>query len=84
VSNIGPVAEKVNAEMPEAELEARVEAAIKENVWHQMAELLRGSRGVAARVKEGKTIVVGAIYDIATGSVEILGRHPEDKQVQAI
>lgn len=83
VAPISPVAEKINSEHAEAELPEKVSMAVHENVMHQMKLLLSGSPGVAERVKNGKTKVVGAVYDLSSGKVTFLGKHPEQDKLLA-
>lgn len=77
VDNIGPAVASARAEHPEMADAALVPYAIEANVWQSVEDLLTGSPGVAARVAEGKTRVVGAVYDIASGKVNWMGQHPE-------
>ena len=55
--------------------------ATRANVFQSIATLLRESEVVRARVASGKTQVVGAIYDVETGSVEWLGRHRDEAAI---
>lgn len=57
--------------------------ATRANVFQSIATLLRESEVVRARVASGKTQVVGAIYDVETGSVEWLGRHRDETSILA-
>lgn len=46
--------------------------AVEENVWHGIETLFRQSPAVRQAVQDGKTKVVGAIYDLASGSIQWL------------
>jgi carbonic anhydrase len=45
-------------------------------VWESIADILRGSEELRRRVREGKLMIVGAVYDLKTGQVRWLGVHP--------
>ena len=51
---------------------------VRANVYRSMADILRRSPGVRDRVQQGKTKLVGAIYDLATGKVQQIGQHPAE------
>ncbi len=77
VDNILPAVEATRKKFPNAGNDDLVKEAIRANVFQSMATLLRDSEAVRARVESGKTEMVGAVYDIATGKVEWLGPHPD-------
>jgi carbonic anhydrase len=54
-----------------------LEAAIKDNVWQAMEDILQKSALIKAGVKAGKTKLVGAFYELDTGQVQWLGPHPD-------
>jgi carbonic anhydrase len=60
---------------------ALVDEAIERNVLFQIKELLKTSPVTAAKVADGKTKVIGGIYDLETGRVRWLGEHPSETQV---
>jgi carbonic anhydrase len=49
-----------------------VNAAVVENVTQTVEDILTGSTIIAELVKNGDLLVVGAVYDLATGRVEWL------------
>jgi carbonic anhydrase len=53
-----------------------VNACVKENVWYSIEQVLTRSKGVQQRAKAGQVKVVGAVYNLAEGTVEWLGPHP--------
>jgi carbonic anhydrase len=81
VKNIEPVAEHINSTMKDNSLEEKVSAAVRENVFHQIEALILGSHGVAKRAREGKVLVIGAVYDIESGLVDVIGEHPDMKKL---
>lgn len=53
--------------------------AIEENVWQGVEDLFMKSPVTRKLVKEGKTKVVGALYDVATGKIKWLPEESVDK-----
>lgn len=51
----------------------KVEDMIKKNVENQMANLTSQSSLLADRVKEGKVKIVGGVYSLESGKIELLG-----------
>jgi len=76
VDNIVPAVEKAKHDHPNAETPELVTAATVENVWLAIETLLTKSHSIAERAKAGKVVVVGGMYNILSGKVEILGQHP--------
>lgn len=74
VDNILPAVEKAKHAHPEAETPALINAAIEENVWQAIDDIMSKSHAIAERAAAGKVVLVGAIYDILTGKVRILER----------
>ena len=82
VDNIVPAVERAR-EATGLEGEALVPAAVQENVWQSISDLISHSATVAELVAGGHVMVVGAVYDIATGQVEWLGGHPDEDALVA-
>ena len=78
LEKVRPAVEATKARFPELSDKDLVPEAIKANVLHTMADLLKNSPGVRERAKASKLTVVGGVYDISTGAVEWLGKHPEE------
>jgi carbonic anhydrase len=84
VDNIAPAVEKAKAKQADLTGDALIEAAIKENVWQSVEDLLKSSEATRNKVKSGSLKIVGAIYDLSSGKIDWLGSHPEqDKLVAA-
>lgn len=81
VQMIQPAVERAEQKKPKPEGDELVQAAITENVWQAIADLLTKSEEVRELVGEGKVRVVGAIYNLETGKVEWLGPHPEQERL---
>jgi carbonic anhydrase len=81
INAIKPAVERAARNNPEATGDALVQAAIKENIWETVYDLLAASPQVRELVDEGKVQVVGALYDITTGKVEFLGEHPWQREL---
>ena len=81
VDNIVPALESVRHAHPELEGSELVVAVIEANVWQSIADILRRSPAIAARVAMGEVAVVGAMYDIRSGEVRFLGPHPQQAEL---
>ncbi len=81
VDNIVPAVEKAKLAHPNAETPELISAAIEENIWQAIEDILTKSHAIAGRAAEGKVVVVGATYDILTGKVKILGQHPKQTEL---
>lgn len=77
VDNIVPAVEKAKTALPEAPKNELITRATEENIWLAIADILTKSHAIAERAGQGKVLVIGGVYDILTGRVEILGTHPE-------
>jgi len=74
---IVPAAESVMS-APEAE---RVDKAITANVWQAIADAYADSPVIKEYAKAGKLKVVGALYHLDTGKVDVLGSHPNEMEL---
>ncbi len=83
VGLIKPAIDKVRREHPELHDSGLVNAAVHENVWHSIADLLHGSGMARQATRAGRLKIVGAVYDLASGRIEWLGPHPEQARLLA-
>ncbi len=83
VDNIIPAYEFVKEQYPDLKDEALVKAVIQQNVWQSIDDLFTRSDEVRELVMNGKAMVVGAVYDLDTGAVQWLGRHPAEGEILA-
>lgn len=81
VKNIEPAVKRAMKAHPDAEEKGVVPFAIEENVYQSMRDLFVASPAVRQLVKSGRTKVIGAIYDVGTGSVAWL---PPTKTVEIL
>jgi len=58
--------------LPPAERRSFVDAVARRNVCRVVGEILGQSETLAALVRQGRVLVVGALYDVATGDIEFL------------
>ncbi|MFT3829565.1 MAG: carbonic anhydrase [Opitutaceae bacterium] len=72
VEPIAPAAARARVAHPELSGAPLVEAAVRANVEQTIADLLRLSPELAHAVELGGTRLVGAIYDLETGAVQLL------------
>jgi carbonic anhydrase len=89
VAGIGPAVQRAMENHPEVKDLAIVPRAIEENVWQSIEDLFMASPASRELVKSGKAKVLGAIYDVGTGTIDWLpeervsailtevGQHPE-------
>lgn len=77
VDNIIPAVEKAKHEHGHDFNSELLAAAIDYNVWQSIEDLLSKSPGTVKLVESGKLLIVGAIYDLATGKVRWMGEHPK-------
>jgi carbonic anhydrase len=81
VAPIKPAVDKAKADNPGAAKEALVSAAVKENVFQAMEDLLQKSSVIKTYVKAGKVKLLGALYELDTGQVQWLGPHPNQEKL---
>ena len=81
VDNIIPAVKKTKHDHPELTGDALVTAAVINNVWQGINDLLMNSPATRARVEAGTLQVVGAVYDIDTGKVDWMGTHPRQAAI---
>lgn len=80
VDNIVPAVQRVREKHPELSGEELLAAAVQENVWRGIEDVFHSSPTTLELAKSGDLLVVGAVYDLATGKVEFLGEHPEQEK----
>lgn len=79
VDNILPAVEEAKHDHGTEFTEELLNAAIENNVWQSIEDLLTHSPDARILVEKGDLIVEGAIYDLHTGEVRWLGHHPKEK-----
>ena len=81
VNNIYTAKNTVITKYPNLSGSDLITELIKENVWTSIKDLIEISPISAQRVTENRLKIVGAIYDIKTGSIQWLGEHPEQAKI---
>ncbi|HMK33809.1 MAG TPA: carbonic anhydrase [Desulfomonilaceae bacterium] len=81
VKGIVPAVEQAKKSKPGLKGEELIDAAINANVWQAIEDIFKSSPTVAGRVKDGKLMVLGALYHIDTGKVSWMGSHPKQDQL---
>jgi carbonic anhydrase len=76
LSRISPAVDRARQMNPELQGAALAAAAVQENVWQSIFDLIRTSSTVRRGIATGDLQVVGAVCDIASGEVRWLGEHP--------
>ncbi|MGR3301729.1 MAG: carbonic anhydrase [Candidatus Scalindua sp.] len=77
IAPIRPALEKVQAAHPDLHGKALVPALVEANVWKAIEDLFLRSSSTRKRAKDGRVVVVGAVYNIETGTIKWMGTHPE-------
>lgn len=83
INQIKPAVAKAKSWSPGAQGDDLLNKAIKANVWLTMENILRKSREVSDRVRKGRLLLVGGIYDLNSGSIAWLGSHPDQGKLLA-
>lgn len=78
VDNIAPAVKHAKHKHGSEFSEELLNAAIENNVWQSIEDLLTHSPDARELVEKGELIVEGAIYDLHTGEVIWLGHHPQE------
>lgn len=81
IKPIKPAVKKAIKEHPHKHGKEIVPYAVEENVWQGITDLFMTSPSTRKLVKSKKAIVIGAIYDVATGKVKWL---PEAKTFEIL
>lgn len=76
LEQIEPAVREARRQAGDVDLETLVEIAVRENVWQSISNLVHCSDICRDRLRAGALAVIGAVYDIETGAVDWLGRHP--------
>jgi carbonic anhydrase len=79
MEEIKPAVDKATTKHPDYKGSKLLDAAIEQNVWKSIEDLIKGSPLVAKALSEHRILVVGAVRDIKSGRVTWLGSHPEEK-----
>lgn len=72
VDNIAPAVQRAQKKNPGVRGAELIPFGIEENVWQGIEDLFMRSPATREQVKSGKVKVVGALYDVASGSVSWL------------
>jgi carbonic anhydrase len=81
IAPIRPALKKVQAAHPKLYGKALVSALVEANVWQAIEDLLLRSSSTRERMKNGRVNVIGAVYNIETGTVKWMGTHPEQESL---
>lgn len=81
VDNIIPAVKKAIADHPAIHGAEIIPYAIEENVWQGIEDLFMNSPVSRQLVNDGKTKVIGAVYDVSSGRIKWL---PEAKSIEIL
>jgi carbonic anhydrase len=81
VAPIKPAVDKARAANPQAAKDVLLQAAITDNVWQAIDDMLRQSPIIREKVRDNQVQAVGALYDLDSGQVQWLGPHPDQAKL---
>jgi len=81
VAPIKPAVDKAREANPEAAKDVLLKAAITDNVWQAIDDMLRQSPIIREKVRDNQVQAVGALYDLDSGQVQWLGPHPDQAKL---
>lgn len=81
LAHINPAEKIAREKHPGARQDEIVKMTVIENIWVSISDLLKASPEIRQMALEGKVRVLGALYDIESGEVKILGQHPDEKEL---
>lgn len=81
VAPIKPAVDKAREANPDAAKDVLLQAAITDNVWQAVDDMLRQSPIIREKVRDNQVQAVGALYDIDSGQVQWLGPHPDQAKL---
>ncbi len=76
LKRIQPSVDQTRAQYPELKPDQLAPIVVRANVWKSIEDMLTSSEELRGLVNSNKLEVVGAIYDLNTGTVRFLGEHP--------
>jgi carbonic anhydrase len=81
VTQMNEAVEQERACLSEAiDPQAFVDQCVAANVLRSMQSIIEGSAEIRSRVRKGELLLLGAIYELATGRVQRLGKHPRQDE----
>jgi len=81
---IKPAVDKARGANPEAARDVLLKAAITDNVWQAIEDMLRQSPIIREKARDQQVQVVGALYDLDSGQVQWLGPHPDQAKLAGV
>ncbi len=81
VAPIKPAVDKAREANPDAAKDVLLKAAITDNVWQAIDDMLHQSPIIREKVRDNQVQVVGALYDLDSGQVQWLGPHPDQAKL---
>ncbi len=81
VDNIGPAVKRIVKTSGDSVSPSLIDAAIRENVWQSIADLMEHSEIISKKVRGGELQILGAYYDLKSGEVQWMGAHPAQSKI---
>lgn len=83
VDNIAPAVESTKKRFASLKGPALIQQSIRMNVRQSMSDLLTKSEIIRQAVAQGEIKLIGAVYDLNSGSIEWMGAHPDESALIA-
>ena len=81
LARIEPAVQEARREAGDVDIDTLVDVAVEQNVWQGISDLIRSSEFWREKLRSGELTIVGAVYDIESGSVDWIGRHPREAEL---
>jgi carbonic anhydrase len=81
INKIKPVVVTTMKNKPQLTGDSLILAVTSYNVWQSIETVFKKSEEIRELVKKGEVKVIGGIYDIETGTVSIMGSHPQQEKL---
>jgi carbonic anhydrase len=84
LEEIRPAVDQAHAAHPAGERDLLLTCAVEMNLWHSVEAMITQSAIIREKLSSGEIRVVGALYNIGTGHVELLGSHPQQGEFMGL
>ena len=82
IENIVPAVERARLRYPSVEDDELIQWAVQENIGQSITDILDKSAMVAKKVEDGELMLVGALYEIHSGQIRWMSKHPQVRMLE--
>ena len=82
VAKIVPAVERAQLRYPNAKDDELVQWAVQENIGQSITDILDNSLAIAKKVEDGKLMLVGALYEVHSGQIRWMSKHPQVRMLE--